>query len=121
MKVKILVIDDNEQDRKIITRFFTKANYGEIFTAESCKEGIERAESVNPDLVIIDTMLPDGEGFDVCRKIREKYGSAKPKIIVTTGSIDAIDAVKARKAGADDYCVKTSDCSCLLKAAKKFI
>jgi DNA-binding response OmpR family regulator len=44
-----------------------------------------------------------------------------PKIIVTTGAIDAVDAIKARKAGADDYCVKTSDCSQLLIAVKNLI
>ena len=38
-----------------------------------------------------------------------------------TGTVDAVDAVKARKAGADDYCVKTSDCSSMLEAVKKFI
>ena len=121
MGKKILIVDDNEQDRKIMKRFLNKADYEEIFIAETGEEGVKKAESEKADLVIIDTLLPGIGGFEVCRQIREAQGSTTPKIIIITGSIDAVDAVKARRAGADDYCVKTTDFLPLIEAVKKLI
>jgi len=119
MGKKILIIDDNDQDRKIIKRFLSKAGYDEIFIVETGEDGLKKAESEKPELVIIDTILPGIDGFEVCRQIRETQSPSYPKIIIITGSIDAVDAVKARKSGADDYCAKTSDCSSLLEAVKQ--
>lgn len=116
MGKKVLIVDDNEQDRKIMERFLKRSGYTDIVTAETGEEGVEKTESEKPDLVLLDTILPGINGFDACQQIRQKLGSEKPKIIVMTGSVDAIDAVKARRAGADDYCVKTSDCAPLLEA-----
>lgn len=121
MKQKILVIDDNEQDLKIIQRFLNKAGYNEIVTAESGEEGIEKVKLEKPNIVILDTVLPGLNGFETCRKIRESMGKNAPKIIIVTGSIDAVDAGKAREAEADEYVVKTSDCSFILEAVKKVI
>jgi len=121
MKKKILVIEDNEQDRIIIKRFLNKAGYEEISMAETGEEGLKKADSEKPDLVISDTLLPGIDGFEVCKRIREAQGATTPKIIIMTGTIDAVDAVKARKSGADDYCAKTSDFSALLEAVKKLV
>jgi len=116
---KLLLIDDNEQDKKIIKRFLNKAGYHNIVTASTGEEGVEKEKTEDPDLVITDTVLPGIDGFMVCAKIREFRGPGKPKVIVITGAIDAVDAVKARKSGADDYCAKTSDFMPLLEAIKK--
>lgn len=121
MGKKVLIIDDNDQDRKIIERFVRRAGYEEVLTAETGKEGISKAVSEKPDLVIIDTMLPETDGFEVCKEIRKNRASDTPKIIIITGSIDAVDAVKARRAGADDYCVKTSDFSSLIEAIRQLL
>jgi DNA-binding response OmpR family regulator len=121
MGKKILVIDDNEQDRKIMKRFLNKAGYEEILTAATGEEGIIKAKSEQPDLVILDTLLPDQLGFDICSQIKQDAKQNTPIIIIITGTIDAVDAVKARESGADDYCVKTTDCVPLLEAVKSFI
>ena len=118
MERKILIIDDNPQDRKIMTRFLNRAGFTRIATAENGAEGVKKVGEEKPDLVILDTMLPDMLGFEVCSRIREKHGPDAPKIIMTTGAVDAVDALKARQAGANDYCVKTSDCSPLLSAVE---
>lgn len=121
MSKKILIIDDNEQDRKIMHRFVVKAGYDNIIMAVNGEDGVKKAESEKPDLVVTDTILPGIDGFEVCRRIRESQGADTPKIIVITGLIDAVDAVKARRMGADDYCVKTSEYSPLIEAIKKLI
>ncbi|MGD9015267.1 MAG: response regulator [Candidatus Omnitrophota bacterium] len=118
MAPKILIIDDCEQDKKVIKRILNKAGYEHILLAASGKEGVKVVKSNQPDLVILDTVFPDTDGFEVCRLIRQIEGITTPKIIMMTGSVDAVDAVKARKAGALDYCVKTTDCAPLLEAVK---
>ncbi len=121
MPKKILVIDDTDSDRKIVTRFLSKAGYDYVVIAEDGEQGVAMAASEKPDLVITDTMMPGIDGFETCRRIRESHDRETMKIIVTTGAIDAVDAVKARKAGADDYCVKTSDLTQLIAAVKNCI
>jgi DNA-binding response OmpR family regulator len=121
MGKKILIVDDNEVDLIIIKRHLSHAGYNEIVSAGNADEGIKKAEEERPDLIILDTLLPGSNGFEICQTIREKYNQTNPKIIIITGSVDAVDAVKARKAGADDYCAKTSDCAPLLEAVKKLI
>jgi len=121
MAKKILIIDDTESDRKITARFLNKAGYDNIVIAKDGKTGVEMAISENPDLVITDTNMPGMDGFETCQKIRDAKGRETPKIIVTTGAIDAVDATKARKSGADDYCVKTNDAAQLLTAVKSLI
>ncbi|MFC1807325.1 response regulator [Candidatus Omnitrophota bacterium] len=121
MSSKVLIIDDSDQDRKIIKRYLNKCGYEDIVTANTGEEGVKLAKSQDPDLVITDTMMPGIDGFEVCKQIREAKGPERPKIIVVTGAIDAIDAVKARKSGANDYCAKTSDCVALIEAVKSLI
>jgi DNA-binding response OmpR family regulator len=118
MKKNILVVDDNRQDIKIITRVLNKAGFKDISTAVNGEDAVLKAKEEKPGLVILDTVLPGIDGFEVCRRIRKSQKSKTTKIIVTTGAIDAVDAGKARSAGADDYVVKSADFSHLLNAVK---
>lgn len=121
MAKKILIIDDTEVDRKIMKRFLSKAGYDDVLLAETGEAGVAMTDSEKPDLVITDTMMPGMDGFETCRRIREKHDREAVKIIVMTGAIDAVDAIKARKAGADDYCVKTSDPAQIMTAVQSLI
>jgi two-component system alkaline phosphatase synthesis response regulator PhoP len=121
MGKKILVIDDNKQDRMIMKLFLTRAGYEEVSTAESGEEGVEKAVSEKPDLVVTDTILPGIDGFEVCKRIKESKISSEARVIILTGTIDAVDAVKARKMGADDYCVKTAGGVSLVTAVKNLL
>jgi len=118
---KILIVDDNEQDRMIMKRVLNKAGFKDILMAERGEEGVEKANQEKPDLVILDTVLPGIDGVETCKRIRKTRKPAAVKIIIITGAIDAVDAGKARAAGADDYVVKTSDFFYLVKAIKGLI
>jgi DNA-binding response OmpR family regulator len=117
---KILVIEDNEHDQKILKRHLVSAGFGEVDVVPTGEQGVKLAEEVRPDLVIIDTKLPAMDGFETCRKVKHipKLGA---KVIVMTGLIEAIDAGKAREAGADEYCAKTSDCAHLMDAIHRLM
>ena len=119
MPVKILIIDDSPTANAVMSASLQEAGF-EVESVLTGKDGVEKGSSGDFGLCIIDTILPDINGFEVCRAIRDKSGKAI-KIIVMTGSIDAIDAVKARKSGADDYCVKTKDMEVLVGTVKKLI
>lgn len=121
MGKKILIIEDNDIDLTIMQRYLTRSGYDQVITAQDAAEGVKKAFEEKPDLVVSDTLLPDGDGFEVCRQIRGSPAGQSLKIIIITGSVDAVDASKARRAGADDYCAKTSDCAPLLEAIKRLI
>ena len=120
MAKKILVVDDNPPSLKIITMMLEQDGHL-IITAKDGEEGVKKVISEKPDIVLIDTVLPGINGFEVCRQIRESQGSDHPKIIIMTGAVDAIDAVKARRMGADDYAAKTFDLEDLKTAVKNLV
>jgi len=117
---QILIIDDDADDREIIGTNLKNAGFENIMFAKDGEEGLELANQMNPDIVVTDTRLPGLDGFEVCRRIKEALGE-KVKVIIMTGLVDAIDAVKAREMSADDYCVKTSNSSVLIEAIQKII
>lgn len=118
MSVKILVVEDNPQDQKIIQRYASRAGY-DVLLASSGEEGLDIFKRENPPVVVTDTNLPAMDGFELCRVIKATPQTTA-RVIVITGQIDAVDAGRARENGADDYCVKTSDCGPLLAAIKNF-
>lgn len=120
MAKKILIVEDNAQDQKIIELRLIKHGYKNLIFVSTGEEAIAKARSEKPDLVLVDTKLPDMEGFEVCRQIKKIEGLTV-KVIVYTGYMDAIDVTKARLAGADDYQVKTEDFGQLLGAIEKLI
>lgn len=121
MAKKILVIEDSELDRKALTRFLNRAGFENLVFAVNGGEGIRKAKEETPDLVLLDTILPGMDGFEVCHMIRGACGPTTPKIIMMTGAVEAVDAVKAKEMGADDYCAKTSDFAPLLEIVTKLI
>lgn len=119
-KKKILVVEDSPTVLGVLKNVLEYEGY-QVITSETGEEGVQKANSEKPDLVLTDTQLPGIDGFEVCRQIKENQGSVGSKVIVMTGAIDAVDAVKAREFGADDYTVKTSDLSPLIETVKKLI
>ncbi|MFH1593597.1 MAG: response regulator [Candidatus Omnitrophota bacterium] len=102
---KILVIDDEEQDRKSMALVLEKQGYKEITCADTGEKGIEMALSIKPDVIVIDVVLQNCDGFDVCKRIKDAK-ELSSKIIMITGHLDAIDANKARHSGADEIIEK---------------
>lgn len=118
MGIKILVVDDDANARMSLTDLLIENGY-EVVEAATGEEALDRVREVHPDVVLLDTRLPDIDGNDVCRQIKEME-ELTTRVIVYTGYIDAFNAAKARAAGADDYVVRTSDFPLLLEAIKRF-
>jgi len=104
--MKILIIDDEGPDRKGMAIALAREGYSDVMLADSGDAGIEMARSFQPDVILIDVVLKEMNGLDVCRKIRE-IQEVKAKIVVITGHLDAVDVQKATSSGADEIIEKT--------------
>ncbi len=102
MKARILIVDD---DPLLIELFSTllKANGYEVLKAGNGMEALEKIEKENPDLILLDLMMPDMDGIEVCQRVRAQYQA--PILIIS--ALDHPGTIaEALDAGADDYLVK---------------
>lgn len=99
----ILVVEDEPQMRKFIRASLTSHGY-RVIEADHASEAVAMATSYNPELVLLDLGLPDGDGIDLARQMRE-WGSAVPIIVLSARGRED-DKVAALDAGADDYLTK---------------
>ncbi len=105
MDTKILVVDDDNNISELLKVYFTNEGY-EVKTACDGVEGISYFKMYEPDIVLLDIMLPKKDGWQVCREIREM--SSKP-IIMITAKGEVFDKVLGLELGADDFLVKPFD------------
>ena len=105
LDTKILVIDNDSVTCEMLKNYFEKEGY-EIKTVSDGFLGVDNFKLYNPDIVLLDIMLPKKDGWQVCREIREV--SNQP-IIVISAKTDTFDKVLALELGADDYIVKPFD------------
>ena len=105
MAIKILVIDDDTNICDLLQMYLVKEGY-EVKTANDGVEGLATFRMYEPDMVLLDIMLPKKDGWQVCREIREH--SQKP-IIMITAKGETIDKVLGLELGADDFIVKPFD------------
>jgi len=101
-KDKILVIEDGEQDRNLVKTLLEREGY-EVLEAETGEKGMELLETAQPDLVLLDLILPGVDGLEVCRRIRAKH---EIPVIMVTAREEEVDKVVGLELGADDYVVK---------------
>lgn len=105
MGTKILVVDDEANICDMLRIYLENEGY-EVKTASDGAEGISYFKMYEPDLVLLDIMLPQKDGWQVCREIREM--SSKPVIMITAKG-DVFDKVLGLELGADDFVVKPFD------------
>lgn len=102
MSEKILVIDDEEPTVQLISMLLERRGF-EVIKAYRAEDGLRKAYRYQPALVLLDIMMPDMDGWEVCKRLREM--SDVPIIFLTARS-DVKDVVKGLEMGADDYVVK---------------
>ncbi|MGG7199147.1 response regulator transcription factor [Clostridium butyricum] len=105
MNKTILIIEDEEDIRDIITYYIKKEGYN-VRSASNGKEGINIAFNEKIDLIILDLMLPDISGYNVCREISK---NKNVPIIMLTARNDIVDKIRGLEIGADDYITKPFD------------
>ncbi|MDP2921874.1 MAG: response regulator [Candidatus Omnitrophota bacterium] len=112
-KKKILIVDDEEDILKVL-KFRLEANNYEVIVSSDGQDGLDKARSGNPDLMILDLMLPKIDGYKVCRMLKfDKKYSAVP-IIMFTAKAQKKDEELGMEMGADAYITKPFEPEALL-------
>ncbi|WHY84965.1 response regulator transcription factor [Neobacillus novalis] len=103
MKNKVLVVDDEQSIVTLLQYNFEQAGY-DVITAMDGQAGKKLAETESPDMIVLDLMLPNLDGMEVCKQLRQK-GIMTP-ILMLTAKDDEFDKILGLELGADDYMVK---------------
>ena len=99
---RILVVDDEQAVLDLLVYNLTRAHY-EVLTAANGRQALELAQQNKPDLILLDLMLPEMDGLDVCRQLRR---TSQAPVIMVTARGEEVDRVVGLELGADDYVVK---------------
>lgn len=102
---KVLIVDDEPDILEFLSYNLRKENY-QVFTASNGKSGIEMARQVLPDLIILDIMMPEMDGIEVCRKLREMKEFRHTTIAFLTARNEDYTQIAALDYGGDDYITK---------------
>ncbi len=105
MADKILIIDDDIDTLKLVGLMLQKQGY-QIVAASNGQQGIAQAEAENPDLILLDVMMPDMDGYEVAKRLRANSFTAAIPILMFTAKTQLDDKVTGFEAGADDYLTK---------------
>ncbi|MEM9163356.1 MAG: response regulator transcription factor [Cyanobacteria bacterium P01_F01_bin.4] len=103
--MKILIVEDEAEIAELIRLYLNQEN----FTCQVCRDGItaiETFKAFQPDLIILDLMLPGLDGLEVCARIRQQPGPKDPYILMLTAKGEELDRIIGLSTGADDYMVK---------------
>ncbi len=114
MDNSILIIEDDECIREILTYSFEEEKFV-VFQVATGMDGLKILENESIDLIILDLMLPDINGFEICRKVSVEY---KVPIIMLTAKNDIMDKIVGLELGADDYITKPFDIREVVARAK---
>jgi DNA-binding response OmpR family regulator len=104
---RLLVIDDDKEYCRLLQECFGGLGF-EVCLAHDGAEALEAAKSFDPDLILLDVVMPGTDGFTVCREIRKMPGSSEIIIIMLTSQGEVKDKIKGIDYGANDYVVKPS-------------
>ena len=105
MAEKILIIDDDLDTLRLVGLMLQKQGY-QIAAASNGKQGLIKVEEEVPDLILLDVMMPDMDGYEVARRLRKEPETAKIPILMFTAKSQLDDKVTGFEAGADDYLTK---------------
>ncbi|MFI8624562.1 response regulator transcription factor [Bacillus altitudinis] len=100
---KVLIIDDEKEILELIHTVLTREGIDQVLTASTARDGLTQFHQEQPDLIILDIMLPDGEGYDICKQIRDV---SHVPIIFLSAKGEESDKIVGLAIGGDDYITK---------------
>ncbi len=107
-KSKILIVEDDPDIAEMLNAYFRVQGY-EVFTVNWGEDGVRAAQTVAPDLMILDIRLPDIDGYEVARRVRSDRRTNEIPIIFLTEKRERVDRLQGFEVGADDYITKPFD------------
>ncbi|MCK6583865.1 MAG: response regulator, partial [Anaerolineales bacterium] len=120
MSEKILVIDDDVDTLRLVGLMLQRQQY-QVSAASNGTQGLEKALDERPDLILLDVMMPDMDGFEVTRRLRKNPATASIPILMFTAKTQLDDKVTGFEVGADDYLTKPTHPTELLSHVKALL
>jgi len=120
MPARVLVVDDVPANVKILEAKLT-AEYFEVLTAPNGRVALEIAQAERPDIILLDVMMPEMDGFEVCRRLKADPATAHIPVVMVTALSDTGDRVTGLDAGADDFLTKPVNDLILLSRVKSLV
>lgn len=120
MSARVLVVDDILPNVKLLEAKLM-SEYYDVITATSGEEALEKIVQDNPDIILLDVMMPGMDGFEVCRRVKTNSATAHIPIVMVTALTDTADRVKGLEAGADDFLCKPVNDVALLARVRSLV
>ncbi len=120
MTARILVVDDILPNVKLLEAKLT-SEYYDVVTAMSGEEALEKAKETNPDLILLDIMMPGMDGFEVCQRLKADPVTTHIPVVMVTALTDTHDRVKGLECGADDFLSKPVNDTALMARVRSLI
>ena len=106
--IRVLVVDDDPAISTLLGRLLTHEGYAVQLAADT-PSAFAAVASYNPDVIVMDVMLPGGNGFTVCQRLKQDAATRLTPVILVTGMTDRESRIRGRQAGADDFLTKPVD------------
>ncbi|MBF0375883.1 MAG: hybrid sensor histidine kinase/response regulator [Desulfamplus sp.] len=103
---RILIVDDNPTNLKVLFEYLSGEKGYKIFIAKNGREALERTANAKPDIILLDIMMPEIDGYETCRRLKEQDATKDIPIIFLTAFADTDNKIKAFNRGAVDFIVK---------------
>lgn len=120
MTARILVVDDVEANVKLL-EIKLKQEYYEVLTANCGTQAIEVANQEKPDIILLDVMMPDMDGYETCKRLKQSPETEHIPIVMVTALSEVKDRVKGLEAGADDFLTKPVDDVALMARIRSLV
>ena len=119
-KERVLIVDDEPVNQELLEAFLIGCDYDLDFAADGA-EALEKVKSFEPDLVLLDVMMPKMSGFEVCEQIKKDAQTAGTMVLMVTALGELGDVERAVKVGCDDYLSKPVNKAELLKRVENML
>lgn len=120
MPLRIMVVDDEIINLRLVSRLLEIEGY-EVISAQNGEAALRLIGQSPPDLAFLDVMMPDMDGYELCRRLRQNPKTAGIPIVMLTATVDENDRLKGIEAGADDCLPKPFDLEMLRTLVTKFL
>jgi len=119
-KATILIVDDNPKNLQVLGTILKQTGY-QIIVAQNGFQTLKTVKKISPELILLDIMMPEMDGFEVCKKLKELPETKEIPVIFLTAKTETEDIIEGFKAGAVDYVVKPFNSSELLSRVNTHI
>lgn len=113
----VLIVEDTPSEMELMSHYLRENGYV-VINADTAKEGLNKAISQQPDVILTDVVMPGMSGFELCRSLKKHPATEKVPIVICTSKNLEIDRLWGMKQGADAYITKPFTCEQLIRVVK---